>query len=155
MEEDGSVGYFCYRMIPFGLNDAARVLTKVMRSPVERWRKMGIIVFIHIDDGFSCCASRDRAMWASKVVRDDLRSYGLLISETKCVWGAKRQLEWTGYVFDTLKFELAMPLWKLEKAAAAVEVLIKKRHGLVVTKELAGLAGLLGSFNLGMGDEAG
>ena len=86
-ESDGTVSHYCYLMLPFGLNDAARVLTKVMRSPVERWRKMGIIVFIHIDDGFSCCSSREKAMWASRVVREDLLRYGLLISESKCTWG--------------------------------------------------------------------
>ena len=48
-EEDGSRSYYCYLMLPFGLNDAARVLTKIMKSPMNRWRKQGIIVFIHID----------------------------------------------------------------------------------------------------------
>ena len=150
-ESDGTVSYYCYLMLPFGLNDAARVLTKVMRSPVERWRKMGIIVFIHIDDGFSCCSSRQKAMWASQVVREDLIRYGLLISEGKCTWGARRSIEWTGFVFDTCKFQLTVPEPKLARAAKAVEDMLERRHGLVLTKELASVAGLLGSFNLAMG----
>ena len=48
-EEDGSRSYYCYLMLPFGLNDVARVLTKIMKSPMDRWRKQGIIVFIHIN----------------------------------------------------------------------------------------------------------
>ena len=33
-EEDGSKSYYCYLMLPLGLNDDARVLTKVMKSPI-------------------------------------------------------------------------------------------------------------------------
>ena len=35
-------------------------------------------------------------MWASEVVREDLLRYGLLISEGKCTWGARRSIEWKG-----------------------------------------------------------
>ena len=30
--------FFCYKMLPFGLNDAARVLTKVLHAPIKHWR---------------------------------------------------------------------------------------------------------------------
>merc|ERR1711873_238120 len=50
-EEDGSKRYFYYKQMPFGLNDACRVLTKLLRSPLERWRKQGINVYLHVDDG--------------------------------------------------------------------------------------------------------
>ena len=43
--------YFQYLNLPFGLNDAMRVLTKFLRSPLEKWRKEGITSFIHVDDG--------------------------------------------------------------------------------------------------------
>ena len=48
---DNSEWYFWYKMLPFGLNDAARVLTKLMRSPIKHWHAQGISVFLHIDDG--------------------------------------------------------------------------------------------------------
>ena len=66
--------------------------------------------------------------------------------------GAGRSIEWTGFVFDTLKFQLSVPEGKLVRAANAVEAMLLKRHGLVLTKELASVAGLLGSFNLAMGN---
>ena len=40
--EDGSRRYFQYLNLPFGLNDACRVLTKLLRSPLDRWRRRGI-----------------------------------------------------------------------------------------------------------------
>merc|ERR1711867_98607 len=50
-EEDGLRRYFFYKQMPFGLNDACRVLTKLLRSPLERWRRQGINVYLHVDDG--------------------------------------------------------------------------------------------------------
>ena len=82
-------------MLPFGLNDVARVLTKLMRSPIKHWHAQGISVFLHIDDGFSFENSREVALQNSAAVRADLMALGLLISEEKCPWGARTLLEWT------------------------------------------------------------
>ena len=38
-EDDGKKRFFYYKNMPFGLNDACRVLTKLLRSPLERWRR--------------------------------------------------------------------------------------------------------------------
>ena len=153
VEEDaGSRTYYKYLMLPFGLNNAARILTKVMRSPVDRWRKQGILVFIHIDDGFVCMGDREEAVRASEIARNDQVRYGLLISEAKCSWGPRRMLEWTGFVFDTVNFELMVPEWKVQKALYAVMSLLDRRSVLVPTKKLASVAGLLGSLQLAMGE---
>ena len=62
--------FFQYNNLPFGLNDAMRVLTKLFRSPLERWRKDGICVFIHVDDGLGIVRGREEAVRASKRVRE-------------------------------------------------------------------------------------
>ena len=66
-------------------------------------------MFIHINDGFMCTSDKDAAIRASEVVRRDLVRYGLLLSESKCMWGARRTLEWMGLVFDTVRFRLTVP----------------------------------------------
>ena len=48
-------GTFGTKCCLLGFNDAARVLTKLMRSPIKHWRAQGISVFLHIDDGFQLC----------------------------------------------------------------------------------------------------
>ena len=50
-EGDGRKRYFMYLSLPIGLNDAMRVLTKLMKSLLERWRSCGMKVFIHVDNG--------------------------------------------------------------------------------------------------------
>ena len=101
--------FYKYKMMPFGLNDAARVLTKLMRSPLERWRSMGIKCFIHLDDVFVFCGSKEETKEASGRVRQDRISYGLLISESKCSWSARMTLEWTGLIFYTKKLLFVGP----------------------------------------------
>ena len=91
-EDDGSKRYFYYKNLPFGLNDACRVLTKLLRSPLERWRRQGIQVYLQVDYGLGIVRGREAAVQASKSVRRDLERYGLLTSEDKSEWGARREL---------------------------------------------------------------
>ena len=62
-EDDRSMRYFFHKQMPFGLNDACRVLTKLLRYPLQRWRRQGINVYLHVDDelgifqGNSCYSS--------------------------------------------------------------------------------------------------
>ena len=147
---DNSERYFWYKMLPFGLNDVARVLTKLMRSPIKHWRAQGISVFLHIDDGFSFASSKEVALQNSASVRADLIALGLLISEEKCSWGARTKLEWTGFNWDTSQFQLSVTERKLAKAEALIFEL-KSSTGPVGIRQVAGLVGLLGSFYLAMG----
>ncbi len=80
-EGDGRKRYFKYLSLPFGLNDAMRVLTKLMKSPLETWRSEGMKVFIHVDDGLGIVRGRQEALKASRRVREELGRYGLLASE--------------------------------------------------------------------------
>ena len=60
--KDGSERYFPYLNLPFGLNDACRVLTKLLRSPLERWRRQAINVYLHVDDGLGIVQGREAAV---------------------------------------------------------------------------------------------
>ena len=124
--EDGSRRYFQYLNLPFRLNDACRVLTKLLRSPLDRWRRIGIRVFIHVDDGFGIVKGRDNAIRASNKVRSDLACYGLLASEEKSEWGARRNVVWTGFVWDTVGFKFWVTEEKLVRVEGLLEELWKK-----------------------------
>ena len=114
--------------------------------------KEGILVFIHLDDGLGFASSKEKTAEASEKVRGDLISYGLLISENKCQWGARRMIEWTGFIWDTVNFKLLIPEKKLVKAEGAIDSLLAKAEKPVRIKELASVAGLIGSFNYAVGD---
>ena len=83
---DGIRRFFVFTCLPFGLNDAARVLTKLLRFPLQRWREWGVKSFIHLDDGIGAMAGKKEAQRMSDEVKKDLAHFGLLTSEDKCTW---------------------------------------------------------------------
>ena len=153
-EDDGSRRFFYYKQMPFGLNDACRVLTKLLRSPLERWRGQGINVYLHVDDGLGIVQGKEAAVRASEHVRNDLKRYGLLMSEEKSEWGARREMIWTGFIWDTVKFKLFVPEDKLQRAESLVKELLVDVSKSVKVRRIAKVAGLLGSFTLAMGSVA-
>ena len=135
--DDGLMRYFQYLNLPFSLNDMMRVLTKLLRSPLERWRKTGIWVFLHIDNGLRIVKGRDNVLRASRGVREDMDKYGLLASEAKLEWGARRRIVWTGFLWDTVKFKLFVPEDKLERVKKLLAELWNERMEAVEVRKLA------------------
>ena len=136
------------------MNDACRVLTKLLRSPLERWRKQGIKCFLHMDDGLGLVKGREEAVRASERVRRDLQRYGLLASESKSEWGARRQLVWTGFVWDTVKFKLFVLEEKLVRTESLLRDLLEKKSENVKVRSIAKVAGMIGSFTFVKGNVA-
>ena len=111
-------------------------------------------MFIHVDDRFGIVKGRENSVRASNEVRRDLALYGLLASEEKSEWGARRNVVWTGFVWDTVRFKLWVTEEKLARAEELLEGLWKKRGEMVGVKEIARVAGVIGSFTLAMGNVA-
>ena len=53
LEIDGRERFFTFVCLPFGFYDSARVITKVLKHVIEKWRKESTVCFIHIDDGIA------------------------------------------------------------------------------------------------------
>ena len=91
-------------------------------------------------------------MRASERVPGDLVWYGLLLSEDKYEWGARKILIWTGFIWDTERFKLFVPEVKPQRVESLIEELWSAKGEAVTVRKLAKLAGVLGSFTLGMGN---
>ena len=111
-------------------------------------------MFIHVDDGFGIVKCRENLVRASNKVRSDLALYGLLASEEKSERGARRNVAWTGFVWDTVGFKLWVTEEKLVRMEVLLEELWKKRKEMVGVREIAKVAGVIGSFTLAMGNVA-
>ena len=59
LEIEGVKRFFVFMCLPFGLNDAARALTKLLRFPLQRWREWGAKAFIHLDDGIGAMSGEE------------------------------------------------------------------------------------------------
>ena len=140
--------------MPFGLNDACHVLTKLLRLLLERWRRLAINVYLHVDDGLGIVTGREFASWASRRVRADLKKYSLLVREDKSEWEVCREIIWTGLVWNTVKFKLFIPEEKLRRAEVLIKEVLEKSMKPIKVRRIAKVAGLIGSFSLAMGNAA-
>ena len=146
--------FFVFTCLPFGLNDVARALTKLLRFPLQRWREWGVRAFIHLDDGLGAVKGRKEAQVMADGVKKDLAEFGLITSEDKCTWEVTQELEWTGWLINTKKFVIYVTERKVLKAEQKLEQLLGKVGKKVRVKELSLLVGLIISFGLAVGRSA-
>ena len=109
---------------------------------------------VHIDDGIVFADGREFTRQLSRRVREDLQKLGLLISEDKCSWGARRELEWVGFKWNTEVFKLILTEDKIDRVKKAVGEMLVKKGKLVTIKEVASVCGLWTSLRLALGDIA-
>ena len=151
---DGKRRFFVFTCLPFGLNDAARALTKLLRFPLQRWREWGARAFIHLDDGIGAHQARRKAQELANRVKADLAKFGLLTSDEKCVWEVTQEMEWTGWIINTKEFKIFLPERKILKAEEKLEALLAKVGKPVKVRELSSVVGLIISFGLAVGRSA-
>ena len=97
VDDEGRVRYFEYVMMPFGFVDAARVVTKLLKAPLMKWRGWGArVAEAHIDEVIVISEGREKVLELSRRVHEDLLRFGLLISEDKCTWGRGRGFSGSG-----------------------------------------------------------
>ena len=152
IELDGKKRYFKFQNLPFGYNDACRVITKILRVPLHHWRNKGIKVYIHVDDGMGFKAGKREAQKAADSVREDLRHLGLITSEEKCCWKVSQTAEWTGFKWNTREFKVYLTDKKKKRLEDQAKKLLAKKTMRI--KELASLVGLIVSCGPAVGRAA-
>jgi hypothetical protein len=96
----GNVRYFSFQVLPFGLSTAPYIFTKCLRPLVKHWRKKGISIVLYLDDGWVRASTYHECLSASKAVKADLLSAGLVPNKEKSTWIPTRKLDWLGISWD-------------------------------------------------------
>ena len=145
----GVFRYFTFCVLPFGLSSACYCFTKLMRPLVKRWRSMGHLSFVYLDDGFSSHADKLSAIAASTIQSQDLKSSGLMCNEEKSHWAPTQIGEWLGFIINTISMEFHVPDKKLTKLKDMLGAVIQ--DGSTTYRQLAKIAGSIISLTLGVG----
>ena len=82
IEFQGEIRTFQFVGMPFGYKDASRILTKMVRVPLHRWRGCKINIY----DGLGVAEIKDVAVKAANLVKKDLEDLGFITSPDKCLW---------------------------------------------------------------------
>ena len=152
LEFHGKVRTFQFVGMPFGYKDASRILTKMLRVPLHRWRRCKAPVYIHIDDGLGVAETKEEAARAANIVKNDLEDLGLITSLDKCLWKPTQELVWCGFLWNLRTFTVEVTKKKAERIKSLAKELLKKKT--VTVKEMSALTGLVVSCSPALGRSA-
>ena len=146
---NGTLRYFTFTVLPFGLSSACFCFTKLLRPLVNRWRSMGHNSFIYLDDGLGSQPDKCSAAAAAIIQKKELDSSGLLVNEDKSHWHPMQVGEWLGFVINTITMTFHIPERKVEKLKSLLGSAIGDTSSSY--RELARIAGSIISVALAVG----
>jgi hypothetical protein len=149
---EGHDTYFRFRAMPFGYRDASRILTKMMRTPLTKWRSEGTSSFLHIDDGLGFKPSLEETKVAAKQVRGDIQQLGLIVSEDKYYWEPCQVFTWCSFDWDLKNFMVKVPSDKKDRIKLMARKLMDS--GWVSVNQVAAFTGLIISCTPAVGRSA-
>jgi hypothetical protein len=82
-DEEGTITFYCYVVLVFGLKVAAQVLGRVLKPVISFLIQNGIPVTLYIDDGLLVGPSKARVVRRYKFALDIFDKAGILISFEK------------------------------------------------------------------------
>lgn len=105
-----------FTCLPFGLSSAPRVITKIMKPVFSYSRSMGICCFYYIDDSLNQDKDinncRSNAELLIKTLKDLI---GFHINSEKLMLFPSQQIQYLGFIIDSVSFQFLLPDEKIEK----------------------------------------
>jgi hypothetical protein len=150
---DSSTRYYVFTVLPFGLNSACYLFTKLTRPLVYYWRARGINSFIYIDDGLIVSPTMKVAHSNLSIVRYTIARCGFVPSESKCVWQPSTRIQYLGFIIDSLRTSFFVPQSKISKLLATIDGIysVVNSANSVPVKDLACFAGQVISMTIALG----
>lgn len=114
-----------FTCLPFGLSTAPRSFTKIMKEVVKKWRQLGIIIFIYIDDILILAESEEMVKNNTQQIVTDLEYLGWLLQPEKSVLIPSQTIIFLGLEFDLINGKIQIPQEKKEIAQDLIDKFIK------------------------------
>ena len=139
--QDGST-VLRFRVMPFGLNIAPRVFTKLTRTVASILADAGVTVLMYLDDWLLQAQSREEAVAATQTTLDVCRRLGFVFNVPKCILTPSQTIVWLGMQWDSVGASLQLSPTNKHK------LLRKLRRTVLSTTSSHKLwASLMGSLN--------
>ena len=113
-----------FRALPFGLNIAPRIFTKVVSHVVKRLSEQGIWCLPYLDDLLIIARSKEACLLHCQLTMKLLTSLGWIINLKKSRLIPGQTFEWLGVQFDLRQHTAQSPRDKLESVCSIVSNLI-------------------------------
>ena len=100
--------------MPFGLNIAPRIFTKLCRPILRELRTKGVKVLVYLDDWLIWGESKEECLAATRIVVQVLEKRGFLINKEKSRLIPSQSFQWLGVTWDTISGKISLPQDKVE-----------------------------------------
>ena len=132
---------YCFKVLPFRLNIASRVFTKLVTIIVTSLRRQGINVAVYLDDWLVWGASKE--LCASAVLRtcQELKRRGFVLNIKKSRLKPQQNFQWLGIQWDTTFPQLSLPLSRQESTRAVLRSFLNQLQ--VSRRDFEKILGLL------------
>ena len=152
--------FFTFCQLPFGVGDAPRKFTIILRAPVNHWRSTIQARFVHVLDDISGAEdSKARADFVLDKITQDLTSLGFIIQSEKTVKG-KQVFTSLGFKVDLLGQRFFLPEDRVQEIVDKSTRLLNlhsksaRNAHIVQALELVSLAGKVIGYELAIGCRA-
>ena len=130
-----------FTCLPFGLSNAPRVFTKIMRTVVAYLRAQGVRMVIYLDDMLFLSQKEEELLRWRSLVLDLLENLGFLVNYPKSSLTPSQKIEFLGFWLNTATLQLLLPKDKLSKTVKEAQNLLQAD-----TASARQLAQLIGIF---------
>lgn len=113
--------YFEFVCLPFGLNIAPLIFTKVMRPIVNQLRKKGLLSVIYLDDILLVAPSRRACKNNVRASVELLEYLGFVINYNKSNLEPSQRVDFLGITYDSRRMTLELPETKKQKCLYLLE----------------------------------
>lgn len=134
---------FQFNVLPFGLNTAPFVFTKLMKPVISLLRSCGFLSTIYLDDILLISNTYESCVREVSYTVSLLQSLGFIINKEKSALHPNTNCKFLGFIIDTEKLQISLPnekIHKIKKEIDKFKILTRCK-----VREFARLVGLLTS----------
>ncbi|XP_066986092.1 uncharacterized protein [Macrobrachium rosenbergii] len=126
---------YSFRVMPFGLNVAPRIFTKLGETVVQELRSQGIMLVAYLDDWLIWAPNDTECRRATRKVIQFLEYLGFHINAKKSCLIPASQFQWLGIQWDLNTHKLSIPPVKCKEIAKATRQFLKCKQASLRTQE--------------------
>lgn len=130
-----------FACLPFGLALAPRLFTKIMKPVVALLRRSGIRLIIYLDDLLFMNSQEEGLRQDMATAQYLLENLGFVINFEKSHFTPSQNLEYLGFVVNTLEMTLHLPGYKVESIKTLCSTFLGQRE--LSVRDLSQLIGTL------------
>ena len=146
----GQVRFFHFVVLPFGLNIAGLIFTKLLRQFIKIWRNNLIKVVLYLDDGINSHLVKEKCLRNAQYIYHSLVNTGWVPHKDKSFWIPKQITQWLGFEYNLIKGMVTATDIKINRLLTMLAII--KINTKYTIRFISKLVGTIISLELSHGD---